>query len=69
MVQGLGTYMDSWTYRCEGTEEAVLSLTEHGDEAVTVQGGPDSKELDRWTLAPVERGWFEPHPAEKSIAW
>lgn len=28
--------MDSWAYRCEGTEEAVLSLTEHGDEAAMV---------------------------------
>lgn len=33
--------MVSWAYRCEGTEEAVLSLTEHGDEAAMVQEGPD----------------------------
>lgn len=32
-------HMDSWAYRCEGAEEAVLSLTEHGDKAATVQGG------------------------------
>lgn len=49
--------MDSWPCRCEGTEEALLSLTEHGDKAARVQGGPDPKELDGWTVAPVERGW------------
>lgn len=42
--------MASWAYRWEGAEEAVLNLTEHGDQAVMVQGGPDSKGLDGWTL-------------------
>lgn len=61
--------MASWAYRCEGAEEAVLNLTEHGDQASMVQGGPDSKELGRWTLDLWRgAGLARPHAGGKRAA-